>query len=92
MISIDLHDKVAVITGGGQGLGQVTGSLLHAAGTRVVVTYLDDPAGVCRQRAEETVAPWQDRGLAIAADVRVSVWPVGPFLPHPTATAGRSVP
>ena len=70
MISIDLQNKVAVITGGGQGLGQATGNLLHAAGAKVVVTYLDDPAGVCRARAVETVAPWQDRGLAIAADVR----------------------
>ena len=70
MIAIDLQDKVAVITGGGQGLGQATGNLLHAAGARVVVTYLDDEAGVGRTRAEETVAPWPDRGLAIAADVR----------------------
>lgn len=70
MVPIDLHDKVSVITGGGQGLGQATGNLLHAAGARVAVTYLDDPAGVCRRRAEETVAPWQERGLAIAADVR----------------------
>lgn len=70
MIAIDLQDKVAVITGGGQGLGQATGNLLHAAGARVVVTYLDDEAGVGRARAEETVAAWPDRGLAIAADVR----------------------
>ena len=70
MISIDLQHKVAVITGGGQGLGQATGNLLHAAGARVVVTYLDDEAGVGRTRAEETVAPWRERGLAIAADVR----------------------
>ena len=70
MIAIDLQDKVAVITGGGQGLGQATGNLLHAAGARVVVTYLDDEARVGRTRAEETVAPWPDRGLAIAADVR----------------------
>ncbi len=70
MISIDLQNKVAVITGGGQGLGQATGNLLYSAGAKVVVTYLDDPAGVCRTRAEETVAPWQDCGFAIAADVR----------------------
>ena len=70
MIAIDLQDKVAVITGGGQGLGQATGNLLHAAGARVVVTYLDDEAGVGRTRAEETVAAWPGRGLAIAADVR----------------------
>ncbi len=70
MIAIDLQDKIAVITGGGQGLGQATGNLLYAAGAKVVVTYLDDEAGVGRTRAAETVAPWQERGLAIAADVR----------------------
>ncbi len=37
---------------------------------RVVVKYLDDEAGVGRPRDEETVAPCQKRGLAIAADVR----------------------
>ena len=70
MVAIDLQDKVAVITGGGQGLGQATGNLLHAAGARVVVTYLDDEAGVGRTRAAETVAAWSERGLAMAADVR----------------------
>ena len=34
MVAIDLQDKVAVITGGGQGLGQATGNLLYAAGAR----------------------------------------------------------
>lgn len=70
MVAIDLQDKVAVITGGGQGLGQATGNLLYAAGARVVVTYLDDEAGVGRTRAAETVAAWSERGLAMAADVR----------------------
>lgn len=70
MIPIDLTDKVALITGGGQGLGQATAALLHAAGARVVISYLNDPAGTCRAKAEEAVAPWKERGLAIAADVR----------------------
>ncbi len=70
MISIDLSGKVALVTGGGQGLGQATATLLHGAGARVVVSYLDDPAGVCRSRAEESVRAYGDRGLAIAADVR----------------------
>ena len=70
MVAIDLQDKVAVITGGGQGLGQATGNLLYAAGARVVVTYLDDEAGVGRTRAAATVAAWSERGLAMAADVR----------------------
>ena len=36
----------------------------------MVVTYLDDEAGVGRTRAAETVAAWSERGLAMAADVR----------------------
>ena len=58
------------MTGGGQGLGQATATLLHQAGASVVVNYLDDPAGSGRAKAEQTVAPFGTRGLAVAADVR----------------------
>jgi 3-oxoacyl-[acyl-carrier protein] reductase len=58
------------VTGGGQGLGQATATLLHQAGASVVVNYLDDPAGSGRAKAEQTVAPFGTRGLAVAADVR----------------------
>jgi 3-oxoacyl-[acyl-carrier protein] reductase len=70
MVSIDLSGKVAVVTGGVQGLGRATASLLRQAGARVAVNYLDDPAGVCRSRAEETIGLWGEDGLAGAADVR----------------------
>ncbi len=70
MIPIDLSGKVAIITGGGQGLGKAAATMLHRAGARVAVNYPDDPAGVCRLRAEETVADWGETGLAMAADVR----------------------
>jgi len=70
MISIDLKGKVAVITGSSQGLGQATATMLYEAGARVVVNYFNDPAGDCRAQAETLVAPWKERGLAIAADVR----------------------
>lgn len=70
MLTIDLSGKVALVTGGGQGLGKATAGLLHAAGAAVIVNYPDDPNGVFRLRAEETVAAFGNRGLAMAADVR----------------------
>lgn len=70
MLNLDLSGRIALVTGGGQGLGQATAVLLHQAGASVVVNYLDDPAGIGRARAEHTVAPFGTRGLAVAADVR----------------------
>ena len=60
------------MTGGGQGLGAATASLLREAGANVVVNYLADSAGVNLQRAEETVAEWKEHGAVIEADVRVA--------------------
>jgi len=70
MISIDLSGKVAVVTGGIQGLGKATASMLLRAGAQVAVNYFDDAAGVCRQRAEEAAKEWGNAGLVMAADVR----------------------
>lgn len=70
MIAIDLTGKVAIVTGGGQGLGQATARMLHQAGALVAINYLNDSAGVGRKRAEATAAEFGGRGLAIAADVR----------------------
>jgi len=70
MVRIDLDGKIALVTGGGQGLGQATARLLHEAGATVVINYLDDDAGTGRTRALQTVTPFGNRGLAVAADVR----------------------
>ncbi len=70
MISIDLSGKVAVITGGIQGLGKATAGMLLRAGAKVAVNYFDDAVGVCRQRAEDAAKEWGDAGLVMAADVR----------------------
>jgi len=70
MISVDLAGKVALVTGGGQGLGLATATLLHRAGAAVVINYFDDPSGANRLKAMEAAASFGDRGAAIQADVR----------------------
>lgn len=70
MIPIDLSGKVALVTGGGQGLGLATATKLFAAGASVAVNYLDDPADHNRQRAENALATFGERGLTVPADVR----------------------
>ena len=46
MILIDLSGKVAVITGGIQGLGKATAAMLLRAGANVAVNYSSAKAGV----------------------------------------------
>jgi len=70
MIPIDLSGKTALVTGGGQGLGQATSRVLHQAGANVVVNYFDDADGLNWQRAETTANELGERALALAADVR----------------------
>ncbi|MFO1045442.1 MAG: 3-oxoacyl-ACP reductase FabG [Planctomycetaceae bacterium] len=70
MVTIDLSGKTAIVTGAGQGLGQCTATVLHAAGANVVINFFDDPSGGNRSRAEETAARLGERAVAIAADVR----------------------
>jgi 3-oxoacyl-[acyl-carrier protein] reductase len=70
MLTIDLTGKTAVVTGASQGLGEATARMLHAAGSCVVVNYVDDSLGENRQRAEQLVQELGDRSLAVAADVR----------------------
>lgn len=70
MLTLDLSGKTAVVTGGGQGLGQATVRRLHAAGAAVVVNYWDDPSGANRERAEATVRELGDRAWCCPADVR----------------------
>ena len=70
MISIDLTGKVAVVTGGGQGLGKATATLLRRSGAKVAINYLNDEAGIGRERAETAIAEFGRDGIAVAADVR----------------------
>lgn len=71
MISIDLADKVAIITGGIQGLGLATAQKLRQAGAAVAVNYYDDPDGVSRARGDQLRDSLRDERVFIApADVR----------------------
>lgn len=88
MIPIDLSGKVAVITGGGQGIGMATATMLHSAGARIAINYLNDADGTCQRRAEETVAAFGDNGMAMAADVR-SRHDVQQFFAAVQSTLGR---
>ena len=62
------EDKVALVTGGGRGIGAATATVLAARGARVAVNYLSN-----EQAAEGVVAEIQAAGgvaRAIQADVR----------------------
>lgn len=70
MITIDLSGRTAIVTGAGQGLGQATATLLHAAGANVVINYFDEPTGTNRGRALAVASELGSRAVALAADVR----------------------
>ncbi|MFF3567609.1 SDR family oxidoreductase [Nocardia jiangxiensis] len=62
-MSTHLADTVAVITGGGSGIGRATAHALAARGARIVVTDID------LQRAETVAGELGDQAVAAAADV-----------------------
>lgn len=66
---LDLRGSVALVTGGGRGIGRATVQLLAALGSHVVVNYARDAA-----RALEAVRAAEQRrvrGLAVCADVSI---------------------
>ncbi|WP_164103874.1 3-oxoacyl-ACP reductase FabG [Candidatus Laterigemmans baculatus] len=69
MLSIDLSGRVAIVTGGIQGLGRATAEMLLEAGARVAVNYFDDAEGISRGRAEEVARQWGEAALVLPADV-----------------------
>ena len=70
MIQIDLSDKTAIVTGGGQGLGAEICRILREAGANVVVNYFKDSEGVNQKRAEDTAAKLGGNAVVIEANVR----------------------
>jgi len=74
-IPLDLRQQVALVTGGGQGIGKQTALTLAAAGARVAINYFPDAAGQNQPLAERLAAEIVERGgpeaaLAVAGDVR----------------------
>lgn len=65
-----LHGKVAVVTGGGQGLGEATVRFLAGAGVRVAINYFKDAEGRNQAQAEKLAGEIGADALAVEGDVR----------------------
>jgi NAD(P)-dependent dehydrogenase (short-subunit alcohol dehydrogenase family) len=74
---MDLKDAVAVITGGGSGLGEATAHEFAAGGARIVILDLPNSPG---PKVAESLG---ERGLFVAADV---VSAATRYSPVPAAT------
>lgn len=70
MVTIDLSGKVALVTGGGQGLGAVIARRISEAGASLVVNYFNDAEGINKTRAEEVAEEIGNASMAFEADVR----------------------
>lgn len=73
--SIDLSQQVALVTGGGQGIGRQTAMTLASAGARIAINYFPDPGGsnqaIAATTAQEIVAECgPNSAQTFAADVR----------------------
>ena len=69
-MALDPRNKVALVTGGGIGLGKAISLKLAAAGSKIAVAYLSSP-----KNANETVAKIEAIGgqaMAVHADVSSS--------------------
>lgn len=67
-LSIDLKDRVAVVTGGSRGIGRATVERLSEAGAHVVINYAGDEQAA--EAAADFVRERGGRALAVRADVR----------------------
>lgn len=63
---MELQGKVAIVTGGGKGIGRASALALARAGARVAVVDIDEPAG---KSAQEAIAAAGGEALFIKADV-----------------------
>jgi 3-oxoacyl-[acyl-carrier protein] reductase len=70
MVTLDLSDKTALITGAGQGIGASTALFFSHAGAQVVINYVQDPKGINRKRAEQTAETMGRNALVVEADIR----------------------
>ena len=63
----DLGGKVAVVTGGGGGIGRALGERFLAEGMRVVLSDIDEP--LLAHRVEELAGRYGDRVIGVPTDV-----------------------
>lgn len=73
LTGISLHDKVAIVTGAGAGIGKATARVLAAAGSRIVVGEIEAETGAATARelqeaGHEAVAVTMD--VAVPRDAR----------------------
>src|SRR5207249_11992410 len=66
VIPLDLSGKVALVTGGSQGLGAATARVLAQAGAAVVVNHYPDPQ---QERQARQLVEALSGGAALPADV-----------------------
>jgi NAD(P)-dependent dehydrogenase (short-subunit alcohol dehydrogenase family) len=65
-VTYGFHDKVAVITGAGNGIGRGTALLFSREGARVVIIDIDEAAG---RQTEHTIVDEGGQALFVRADV-----------------------
>ena len=70
MKTLDLSGAVAMVTGGGQGLGAAICTVLAGCGATVVVNYFDDDEGINRNLAQQLAHTLGNGSMAMRADVR----------------------
>lgn len=70
MRTVDLSGKVALVTGGGQGLGEAVASALHGAGAVVAINFFPDSQNINKSRAEALASKLGERAVVVSADVR----------------------
>lgn len=70
MVQIDLSGKVALITGGSQGLGEQFARTLHRAGAAVAINYFPDPQGANQKRAHALESELGGQTKVYGGDVR----------------------
>lgn len=69
-MQINLSEKVAIVTGASQGLGEVAAKTLNRAGAKVVINYFNDAEGVNKSKAESVASSIGKDAIALSADVR----------------------
>jgi 3-oxoacyl-[acyl-carrier protein] reductase len=70
MKTLDLTGKVALVTGGGQGLGAAICTALVDCGATVVINYFDDGEGINQNLAQRLARTLGGDSKAMQADVR----------------------